>query len=281
MDSMPARPFCLQIKFWGVRGSTPTPSGEYLGYGGNTTCLEIHSGDGERIIIDAGTGIRELGRCITAENHAHHLDLFLTHFHWDHIQGIPFFSPLILPGNKVTFHSFPPDIEIQQRLQRQMSDPYFTLDFDDVGSVREFRTLDKVFRKGELSVTAFPLHHPQGAFGYRVESQGRSIVIATDLEHGDAVLDRTLRACSEGADLLIYDAQYTPGEYKSREGWGHSTYAEAARVARDAKVKQLMLFHHDPTHDDLAMGDIARHAAALFENTSAARELETVTLGAL
>jgi phosphoribosyl 1,2-cyclic phosphodiesterase len=268
----------IELKFWGVRGSTPTPIVENLGYGGNTTCLEITGAQGERIIVDAGSGIRELGLQISADKQLQELDIFLTHFHWDHIQGIPFFSPLMRPGNKIKFHSFPAVEEIQSRLERQMSNPYFTLEFSKVGAQREFFTVENTFRKGSLSVTAFPLNHPQGAFGYRIESEGKTIVVATDFEHGNEKLDKTLREYSEGADILVYDAQYTPLEYEARQGWGHSSYIEAAAVARDAGVRQLILFHHDPTHSDRAISNIVDAAVPLFENTSAARELHTITL---
>ena len=266
----------IEVKFWGVRGSTPTPIADHLAYGGNTTCIEVNDGAGARIIFDAGTGIRELGRKIAGEGKALGVDVFLTHFHWDHIQGIPFFAPLLTEGNKVTFHSFVPESEIQSRLERQMSDPYFTLDFNSVRAKKEFRQTLGGFRNGGLNVTAFPLNHPQRAFGYRVECDGKAVVIATDLEHGHAELDRVLREESEGADVLIYDAQYTPEEYESRRGWGHSTYAAAAAVARDARVKELVLFHHDPTHDDVQVGQIVRSARALFENVSGASESEEI-----
>jgi phosphoribosyl 1,2-cyclic phosphodiesterase len=268
----------IEVKFWGVRGSTPTPTVNHIGYGGNTTCIEVRDGAGERIIFDAGSGIRELGRKIAREGKAQDLDVFLTHFHWDHIQGIPFFAPLLSEGNTVRFHSFVPEQEIQARLQRQMSDPYFTLDFKAVGAKKEFRQTLGGFRKGGLSVTAFPMNHPQGAFGYRVECEGQVVVIATDLEHGQAELDRVLREHSEGADVLIYDAQYTPEEYESRKGWGHSTYAAAVSVARDARVKELMLFHHDPAHDDMQIGQIVGSARELFENVSGASESDDLSV---
>lgn len=270
--------FRLRVKFWGVRGSTPTPESDHLGYGGNTTCIEVQAGDGARIIVDAGSGIRKLGLRLMQENPSQKLDLFLTHFHWDHIQGIPFFAPLLNAGNKISFHSFPDSGEIRRRLERQMSCPYFTLEFERLQAARDFIQLEGVYRNAGMRVMAFPLHHPQGACGYRIEFQGAVAVIATDLEHGDPVLDKTLREHSEGADVLIYDAQYTPAEYQKRQGWGHSTYAAAAAVARDAKVKKLILSHHDPVHTDTQMDNIVSSAASSFENTAGARELQTICL---
>jgi phosphoribosyl 1,2-cyclic phosphodiesterase len=269
-------PSPLVVKFWGVRGSTPTPQSENLGFGGNTTCFEIQTA-GERIIIDAGTGIRRLGLHLSPDE-AKNIHLFLTHFHWDHIQGIPFFVPLLRPGNKVTFHSFPHEDEIRARLEQQMTAPFFTLDFNSVGAGREYQRVDETFRLGDLSVTSFPLNHPQGACGYRVECQRASIVIATDVEHGDPKLDTILREQSEGADILVYDAQYTLEEYETRKGWGHSHYQAAASVARDANVGKLVLFHHDPNHDDAAMDKIVQRTKHLFESTVAAVELHSIRI---
>jgi phosphoribosyl 1,2-cyclic phosphodiesterase len=269
-------PSRLRLKFWGVRGSTPTPQAENLGFGGNTTCFEIEGG-GQRVIIDAGSGIRQLGLQLPSEQ-AKNLHLFLTHFHWDHIQGIPFFVPLLKAGNKVTFHSFPHEDETRARLEQQMTSPYFTLDFNSVGAERAYQRIENEFRLGELSITSFPLRHPQGAYGYRVERQGAAIVIATDFEHGDPKLDTVLREHAEGADILIYDAQYTPEEYETRCGWGHSHYEAAARVANDAKVGRLVLFHHDPNHDDSVMEGIVERSKLLFDSTEAAIELHTLAI---
>lgn len=265
----------LQLKFWGVRGSTPTPNGENLGYGGNTSCVEIRGGDGELLIIDGGTGIRNLGLSLTGEFRAEPLafNLLLTHFHWDHIQGIPFFLPFYNPSSKATIYSFPPKDQILERLQGQMTTPYFPVEFERLsGRIESQQVGGEVLRFGELSVQSFPLNHPQGACGYRVESKGATVVYASDLEHGHPTLDRTVREFSEGADVLIYDAQYTPDEYPARKGWGHSTWLEATRVAKDAGVKTLILFHHDPAHSDEKIDAEVEETRRLFENSSAARE---------
>ncbi len=273
--------FRLQLRFWGVRGSTPTPTPANLSYGGNTSCLEIRAGDGEFIIIDGGTGIRNLGLSLMEEFQSRpiHLKVFLTHFHWDHIQGLPFFAPLYNPSNSVSFHSFPPERQLCETLEGQMSSPYFPVSFQFLPARRKFVQIQReTLRYGDLAVTSFPMNHPQGAYGYRVESKGAVIVFASDLEHGDPELDKTVREYSEGADVLIYDAQYTPEEYISRKGWGHSTYLEAAGVAKDAQVKQLILFHHDPAHEDAKMDNMVSETKRLFENTQAAREAWSVDL---
>lgn len=266
----------MQLTFWGVRGSTPTPVAENLGYGGNTSCLEIATSENERIIVDAGTGIRNLG---LSKPHGATSHLFLTHFHWDHIQGLPFFAPLFQKGNKVAFYSFPHAEQIRERLAFQMSNPFFTLDFDAAASTREFQQIENApVHLGSLSVTSFPLNHPQGACGYRIESHRAAIVIATDVEHGHPVLDKVLREHAEGADVLVYDSHYTEEEYASHRGWGHSTCTEAARVAKDAGVKQLVLFHHHPLHSDSKTDEIVKQTRNLFENCIAARERHCIAL---
>ncbi len=272
--------FRLQLKFWGVRGSTPTPTPANLAYGGNTSCLEIRAKD-DFIVIDGGTGVRNLGISLTEEfpSTPIQLKVFLTHFHWDHIQGLPFFTPLYDLANSVTFHSFPAEQQLCETLEGQMSSPYFPVSFQFLPAKRNFVQMQsETLRYGELSITSFPMNHPQRAYGYRVQSQGAVIVFASDLEHGHPELDKVVREYSEGADVLIYDAQYTPEEYASRKGWGHSTYAEAARVAHDAHVKQLILFHHDPSHEDAKLDEMVSETKKLFENSCAAREGWSVKL---
>jgi phosphoribosyl 1,2-cyclic phosphodiesterase len=264
----------LAVEIWGSRGSVATPGAATVRYGGNTTCISVRSAAGDRVIIDAGTGIRKLGRCLMAENpRAAEINLFLTHFHWDHIQGLPFFAPLIQGGAKVCFHAGVPPEQSRARLQRQMSDPFFTLDFKAAKANCEFRQMENTaIRCGALTVEAFPLNHPQGAWGYRIECDGAAVVVATDVEHGDPTLDLVLRERSHNADLLIYDAQYTDAEYAMRVGWGHSTARAAAQVAADANVKNLLLSHHDPEHDDATMDQIVAETRKLFQATNGACE---------
>lgn len=264
----------LRLKFWGVRGTAPTPTPRHLGYGGNTTCLEVRSGDGI-IMIDAGTGARQLGGYLQNEFNGANLELhvLMTHFHWDHIQGLPHFAPLYSPLNKIVFHSCRPPEQTKEILEGQMSDPYYPIGFHYPPAQKDFVDIYKApFRKFGISAHPFPLHHPQGATGYRIESEGKVITHASDLEHGDEKLDKTLREFAQGADVLIYDAQYTPSEYVSSRGRGHSTWLEAARVARDSNVSRLILFHHDPNHDDGCMTEILKEARRHFENTDVAKE---------
>ncbi len=264
----------LQLRFWGVRGSIPTPTPEHLAFGGNTACIEIRAG-GQLFVIDGGTGARSLGLCLQNEFASTDLQLtfLLSHFHWDHIQGLPFFAPLYRQGNRVTFCSGRGADELQDILEGQMTNPYFPVRFDLLGAARSFVSLPgETPRNSAVNVHPFPLHHPQGATGFRIEVGGKVVTHASDLEHGDAKFDRTLREYAQNADVLIYDAQYTPEEYESKRGWGHSTWLEATRVARDCKVEQLILFHHDPNHDDNCLRGIQNEARRHFGNTDAAKE---------
>jgi phosphoribosyl 1,2-cyclic phosphodiesterase len=266
--------FRLQLKFWGVRGSIPTPQPENLGFGGNTTCIEVRLPNDEVIVIDGGTGLRYLGMSLMKEfaNQKLSLRVLMTHFHWDHIQGIPFFAPLYLPDNQISFYSDRPAERIQDILEGQMSSPYFPVRFEHMAAKRRFFQIDPELRVGDLTIRTFPMNHPQGASGYRLERNGAVIVHASDLEHGDKKYERILLDHAQNADVLIYDAQYTPEEYESKQGWGHSTWMEAVRTAKEANVKQLILFHHDPGHEDRFMEQIVQDARKHFENTEAAAQ---------
>src|SRR5690349_24697575 len=176
----------LRLRFWGVRGSTPTPMRDHLAFGGNTACVELRSGD-EIFVIDGGTGARQLGLFLQ-EEFAHtdlKLNLLLSHFHWDHIQGLPFFAPLYHPGNDITFYSSRDPEEVRGILEGQMATPYFPFNFEAMGAVRSFIELPSDGQKTRsLTVYPFPLHHPQGATGFRIEVDGFVITYACDREHG-------------------------------------------------------------------------------------------------
>ena len=264
----------IEITLWGVRGSIPTPVAENLGYGGNTSCVSLCYGDSPLMVLDGGSGLRALGNMVNAQGLAKiELDLLLTHFHWDHIQGIPFFAPLFRPNCAMRFHSIESPDRLKQILQEQMRPPYFPVQMPAVqADIRYLQADKKGFELNGLRIRPFRLTHPDGAHGYRIESPDAVIVYATDHEHGDAKTDAGLREYARGADLLIYDAQYTPEEYTARHGWGHSTWLEATRVAADASVKQLALFHHDPLHDDAALDRIVEAARREFPATIAAKE---------
>jgi phosphoribosyl 1,2-cyclic phosphodiesterase len=257
----------LDLTFWGVRGSVPTPVADNLGFGGNTACLTIRYADQPLLIFDAGTGIRALGN--TLENDAHS-NLFLTHFHWDHIQGIPYFAPVYDRQHGITIHSSAAPADLERILSAQMQAPYYPVATQASLAYKQIESDGT--RIGDLLVRPFPLHHPNGATGYRIESPDRSIVYASDHEHGDPSTDAGLLQHARDADILIYDAQYTPEEYEHHRGWGHSTWREAVHLARAANVKQLILFHHDPHRTDQQLEAIVHEAQAEFKTTLAAKE---------
>jgi phosphoribosyl 1,2-cyclic phosphodiesterase len=268
------------VKFWGVRGSLPTPQRENLQYGGNTCCLEVRCAVQPPLIFDAGTGVWDLGRCLGREFAAERAaNLFLTHFHWDHIQGLPFFGPLYQQDIKVTFHSALAPARLERVLQAQMRSPYFPVPWKAVPAGLRYQQVGRAgVRLGDLTVRSFPLRHPGGAVGYRIETPESCIVFATDHEYGDDRHDAVVREYARGASVLIFDTQYTPEEYAQRKGWGHSTWRAGTELARAADVGQLVLFHHDPTRSDEALERLVVRAAAQFPNTIGAREGQTIRL---
>ncbi len=266
----------MQVRFWGVRGSTPTPTTANQKYGGNTACLEVRTSEGQLIIFDAGSGIRELGRQLLKQTPpgGHRIMLFLTHYHWDHIQGFPFFEPMYSPNNFVYLHGFQStNVSVERALGEQMANPYFPVNMDVMRATRNFYAIgEENFQVGDARITTRFLNHPQGCMGYRIEEGGRVLVYATDNEHGNPRYDRSVRELAEKADVLIYDAQYTPEEYAGKVGWGHSTWEAGVRIAKEVGVKELVLFHHDPDHDDFAIDSILQAARREFPNTHAAME---------
>jgi len=240
--------------------------------GGNTACLEVVAGD-TRIILDAGTGLRTLGNERMAQG-IRHSTILLSHLHWDHVAGLQFFTPVYVPGHRVEIASGPNGVMSHDEAIRSLfKAPFFPVDFDDLGgtvTTRELRSNDR-FEIGGITVTMAKLNHPDPVYGYRLEHAGQSIVYATDTEHFSCV-DPTLKKLAAGADILIYDAQYTPEEYPQKVGWGHSTWLAGAELARAAGVPQLVLFHHDPGRTDEALAALEANAAAHLPGTVAARE---------
>ena len=243
--------------------------------------MEIATPQGHTIILDCGTGITDLGKLLVEKTPPQglHLMVFLTHFHWDHIQGLPFFTPLYDPRNQVFFHCFEAHgLTAKDALDGLMLTPFFPVDMSMMKAHKNFYIIGeerlKVF---DVEITARFLNHPQGCLGYRVEAETGVFVYATDHEHGNATHDASIRKLAQGADILIYDGQYTPAEYQSHVGWGHSTWEEGIRVALDAEVKELVLFHHDPDHSDLFVDKMLLEARASFPRVHAAIEGTTVT----
>ena len=279
----------MRVRFWGVRGSIASPGATTVRFGGNTSCVEISAGNAT-LIFDAGTGIRALGDSIRGKGPtvAH---LFFSHVHWDHIQGFPFFSPAYGPANKLVMHGARGPVEgLRETLESQMSHPTFPVKLDQMRATMVFEdvvdNVPIVIDDGlgdTITVHSAKGNHPDGVRAYRVEHKGKAVVYATDTEHGEAV-DDALKQLSRNASLLIYDTMYTPEEYDgssggpSRRGWGHSTFEAGVDLAKAANVDTLVLFHHDPSHDDDAVVEIERRAQALFPKSIAAFEGQTFDL---
>jgi phosphoribosyl 1,2-cyclic phosphodiesterase len=267
----------MQLKFWGVRGSTPTPQPENMRYGGNTSCLEVRVGD--RIyVFDCGTGFRVLGHRLAHEfgERALFAHVFVTHFHWDHIQGMPFFAPLYHNAeNRLVFHSSARTRSLQDVMQEQMAAPYFPVNMSEMKARRDFRNIEegRVAFDDLITIQAMWLNHPQGCLGFRLESKEGAVVYATDNEPGDEYFDKAVRKLAEGADILIYDAQYLPEEYQAhKRGWGHSHWREAVDIAMESGAQELVLFHHDPDHTDTCIDSIVKEARNYYPRVRAASE---------
>jgi len=256
----------ILVRFWGVRGSIPTPGPSTVRYGGNTTCVELRI-NGEIIVIDAGSGIRNLGSALLKESAGKPIELTLlnTHTHWDHIQGFPFFAPAFIKGNRIRVigRNSQPD-GLKGVFERQMDGTRcFPVPFFSLGADVEFETINEesglVFNIGSVKVVACPTNHPGGCLAYGFASDNRKVVFLSDHETGGADEPRILEFI-KGANLLIADAQYDATEINSRRGWGHGSIEEVVDLAIRASVRELCLFHHDPTHDDERLDSMVRQA---------------------
>jgi phosphoribosyl 1,2-cyclic phosphodiesterase/DNA-binding NarL/FixJ family response regulator len=257
----------LSVKFWGTRGSIATPGRQTLRYGGNTSCVEVRSGN-SILLFDCGTGVREAGMGMLREFQKQplHIHLFVSHTHWDHIQGFPFFTPAYIPGNKLSIYSLHgTDKSLERIFTGQMDSTYFPVDLTDMMAEFKFIELEGPVQIGDTTVRHVYLNHPGIALGFRVEHAGKSVVYLTDHEPyyrllGDNdnshKLDHEIDEFVRGADLYIREAQYTEEEYPSHRAWGHGTWKDALNSAHAANVRRLFLYHHDPTHDDEAIDRI-------------------------
>ena len=282
----------MRVRFWGVRGSIPVPGRQTNRYGGNTSCVEVRTEEGPRIIIDAGTGIRRLGKDLMhgefgrGEGTAH---LLISHTHWDHIQGMPFFAPLYQKGNHFYVYARQrDDVHLRAVFQSQTEDPYFPVPFDEVKAEVAFRELIEGarFEIGPVKVACTRLNHPWIAIAYRLDYQGGSVCYVTDtapfrdvllenefipeapqlgrpLAPADAQklkkMQQSLVRLCEGADLVIYDTMFTPDEYRRQPHWGHSCPDDAIEICKAAGAKQLVLFHHSPERSDDELDSILTH----------------------
>ena len=265
------------IRFWGVRGSIPTPGPETVKYGGNTSCVEVRCGE-QLIILDAGSGMRKLGIELNKEMPVE-ATILLSHFHWDHIQGFPFFQPGFQPQNK--FHIYAArklNTTLERLMSGQMMYPNFPISLGAMAAKMEFDELTPGETRliGKVEIKTAIGNHPGESLAFRINYGGASVVYATDTEHYSCI-DPSLLKLSNDVDCLIYDASYTSEEYcgktgSPKTGWGHSTWEEGVKLAKAANVGKLILFHHDPEHDDDFIDEIERQASEALPSTIAAYE---------
>jgi phosphoribosyl 1,2-cyclic phosphodiesterase len=293
----------VTLRFWGVRGSLPTPGPSTVIYGGNTSCVELRA-DGEIIILDAGTGIRPLGLQLASEFKGQplNMNLLLTHTHWDHIQGFPFFAPAYNPKNKLQVLSFEGARKgLEATLSTQMESPYFPISMQQMpGNVTIQEVKDLSFEIGRVRVAAVSVNHPGVCVGYRLFTSAGSVVFIPDNElferlKGQSVTpsndslpdpaafaryqDHPLTKFAQGADILITDSQYDEAEYLSHIGWGHSCFDDSVGFAIAARVKRLFLFHHDPSHDDIWVSKMVTRARALAARLGGSTQVDAAQEG--
>jgi len=276
----------VKVKFYGVRGSIPVCGINFQRYGGNTTCIRILREEANRVaILDAGTGIRMLGKELIREGITQNIiNIVFSHFHWDHIQGFPFFAPAYTPeqrigilamGRKGKVH------DIEGIFSKQMQEEYFPIQMDTMGARFEFYAYGDEETIFGASVKSVPQYHKYrgGSYGFRLDDESVSLVVCTDLEHVNGI-DATIVDFAKDADLLIHDGQYTTAEYNGQfKGWGHSTWEQAAEVARLAHVKKLIVTHHDPDHDDDFLDGLEQECQKVFPNSLFAKEGMEVLVG--
>ncbi len=281
----------MRLKFWGVRGSIPTPGAQTSRYGGNTPCVELRPEPDILFILDAGTGIFRFGDELVRNGSPVRARIFLTHTHWDHIQGFPFFEPMLSERNEFTIIGCDhPDVSLRDILSDQMRAIYFPLQFSELKSKIEFKIVsEESFNIDGVDVSSMFMNHPGYTLGYRLTYKGRSIVYISDNEpfdpcKKDSTMNKVERPIVDlftnqmngnpnsrviefikGADVLIHDTSYTPGEYSRRELWGHSDYMFTLDLAIRGNVKKLFLFHHGPDHTDDLIDSIVRTCRAEVE----------------
>ncbi len=263
------------VRFWGVRGSIACPGERYWRYGGNTSCLEVRCAE-HLLVFDAGTGLRLLGEHLDAQKPLTG-DLFLTHTHLDHVVGLPFFGPLYCSETRFRLWAghLQPQGTLHEALSRFMMAPLFPVPpeiFAGNITFHDFVAGETLEPQPGVRLRTAPLNHPNGATGYRVEFAGRALCYVTDTEHVEGRPDENVLELIEGADLLVYDASFTDEEFPRYKTWGHSTWQEGVRLSDRAGVGRLVLFHHDPTHDDAFMDQVSCEAEQARPGTLVARE---------
>jgi phosphoribosyl 1,2-cyclic phosphodiesterase len=268
----------MKVTFYGTRGSVPVPDGEFVRIGGNTPCVLITLESGRIAILDAGTGIRKLGKDLLEDGHEQYDNIFvgLSHTHWDHIQGFPFFRPAYDPKRHFTIaicgkgsHGE----KLENLFGVQMQQEFFPTPLEKMGAEMSFWAPDvtRYTTSAGVTVEASKLNHPGDSYGYRIEDAGKVLAYCSDVEHANGI-DPSVVALSRDADLLIHDAQYTPEELEEKKGWGHSSWEQAVEVAEKARVKRLALFHHDPEHTDSFLLKLEKECQKRFPEAFLARE---------
>ncbi len=269
-------PATMSVRFWGVRGSIPCPGPNTVRYGGNTSCVEVRCGD-HRLVFDAGSGLRALGLALADEEQTTDIDLFLSHCHIDHLIGLPFFVPAFVKGNRLRLWAgnLKAAGGVQESVRKLMSYPLFPIEIEAAQGKIEFNDFEPgavLMPRPGVKVMTTPLNHPGGATGYRVEYGGRAMAYITDTELNADEMDPALLELARDASIVIIDTTYTDEELPEHVGWGHSSWQQAVRLANEAGVGKLFLFHHDPEHDDDEMDRIAASAAKARPGTVVARE---------
>jgi phosphoribosyl 1,2-cyclic phosphodiesterase len=272
----------LKLTFWGVRGSTPTPEISKLGVGGETSCIEILTSHNELIVFDMGTGLRNLGnKLLQSESYPRTGYVFLSHTHWDHIQGALTFTPIFEDTYKFKlFYGEKDGILLSEALRKILHYKLWPVTMKMIEPSVEFNVFqDKPIIISENTKVITNLHtHPSGAYSYRLESDGKSIVYVTDCEHPKDKINNSVVELAKDADILIHDAHFTPSDLDNHRGWGHSSWKEAVAVAKSANVKQLILFHFSPNYNDQDILEIERLAKAEFPNTIIAKQGLTLNI---
>ena len=276
METSPSSEFVVQ--FWGVRGSIPTPGNQTARYGGNTSCIEMRVG-GKRLIFDGGSGLHVLGRSLLQQMPVEAY-MFFTHYHWDHIQGVPFFIPAFLKGN--CFHIYgavPQDsFSMKQHFIERILHPNSPVPLEGMHADIKFYDIvcGDTIQLDDITIETGPLNHPNGAMGYRVTWQGHSVFYCTDTEHFPDRMDENVLHLARNAELLIYDSMYTDDEYHHpkapKVGWGHSTWQEGIKVCQAAGVKKFVKFHHEPGHTDEFLDQLKEKILEIFPDTIIAQE---------
>jgi phosphoribosyl 1,2-cyclic phosphodiesterase len=265
----------FRIRFWGVRGGIACGGENTARYGGDTACVEMRCGE-HLLIFDGGTGIRELGKSLCTKE-AVDADIFFSHTHLDHICGIPFFEALYRKENSFRLwagHLLPKSM-IERTLRQMMMPPLFPTPLEVFGATigfRDFTAGETLNPRPGVVIRTTLLNHPHGATGYRVEFNDRAVCYVTDTEHVEGKRDANVMALVGAADILVYDANFTDAEFPRHRGWGHSSWQEGVRIAEAAEVKTLILFHHDPAHDDDFLDRMGEAAKRRFPNAVVARE---------